>query len=182
MSSIYGKNIKVFVFGQSHSPAIGVSIEGLPAGFPIDFDELNIPFRAGTAEIPLGKFVFLEKGDLAEAIRASMSVQGVFTPYIIDGHSYVDGALVTSLPIKEARELGYDIIIAVDLDVDPVKPDTPSYDTGDQTNVFFSRQINKDQHRFADVVLFPLSSSVAPTGYGRGRQRVYCLENVTWGL
>ena len=41
MSCVYGKNIKISIFGQSHSPAIGVSIDGLPAGFPIDFDELN---------------------------------------------------------------------------------------------------------------------------------------------
>jgi len=41
MSSIYGKNIKVSIFGQSHSPAIGVTVDGLPAGFAIDFDALN---------------------------------------------------------------------------------------------------------------------------------------------
>ena len=41
MSSIYGKNIKISIFGQSHSPAVGVNIDGLPAGFPIDFNELK---------------------------------------------------------------------------------------------------------------------------------------------
>jgi chorismate synthase len=40
MSSVYGKNIKISIFGQSHSPAIGVSIDGLPAGFPINIEEL----------------------------------------------------------------------------------------------------------------------------------------------
>ena len=42
MSNIYGKNIKVSIFGQSHSPAIGVIVDGLPAGFPIDFYELKL--------------------------------------------------------------------------------------------------------------------------------------------
>lgn len=42
MSNIYGKNIKISIFGQSHSPAIGVTIDGLPAGFQIDFDELRV--------------------------------------------------------------------------------------------------------------------------------------------
>ena len=45
MSSIYGKNIKISIFGQSHSDAIGVSIDGLPSGFKIDFDELNMFMR-----------------------------------------------------------------------------------------------------------------------------------------
>jgi len=45
MSNIYGKNIKISIFGQSHSPAIGVSIDGLPAGFKIDFDELRLFLR-----------------------------------------------------------------------------------------------------------------------------------------
>ena len=45
MSSIYGKIIKISIFGQSHSPAIGVSIDGLPAGFAVDFDELNAFLR-----------------------------------------------------------------------------------------------------------------------------------------
>ena len=42
MSFMYGKNLKISIFGQSHSPAIGISIDGLPAGFKIDFDELNL--------------------------------------------------------------------------------------------------------------------------------------------
>ena len=45
MSSIYGNHLKVSIFGQSHSPAIGVTIDGLPAGFRIDFDELNAFMR-----------------------------------------------------------------------------------------------------------------------------------------
>ena len=41
MSSIYGKNLKISLFGQSHSPGIGVTVEGLPPGFAVDFEELN---------------------------------------------------------------------------------------------------------------------------------------------
>ena len=45
MSNIYGKNLIISIFGQSHSPAIGVTIDGLPAGFAIDFNELNAFMR-----------------------------------------------------------------------------------------------------------------------------------------
>jgi len=82
---------------------------------PIDFDAFPIPFRAVACDLATGEAVPLASGDLAEAIRASMSVPGVFTPVEIDGRTLVDGGVVQNLPVETCRAMGVDVVIAVDL-------------------------------------------------------------------
>jgi len=82
-----------------------------------DFDEFAIPFRAVATDISNGEMVVLGRGDLADAIRASMAVPGAFAPVVLDGRPLVDGGLVRNLPVDVAREMGADIIIAVDVGV-----------------------------------------------------------------
>ena len=81
-----------------------------------DFDELPIPFRAIASDIVAGEVVILDSGDLTMAIRASMSVPGVFAPARVDGRLLVDGGLIGNLPIDVMKEMGVDIIIAVDVE------------------------------------------------------------------
>jgi NTE family protein len=80
-----------------------------------DFDRLPIPFRAVAADINDGEPVLVQGGDLALAMRASMSLPGLFPPVPIDGHVLVDGGIARNLPIDVARQMGADIIIAVDV-------------------------------------------------------------------
>jgi NTE family protein len=80
-----------------------------------DFDNLRIPFRAVAADIETGDQVILQSGDLAQAIRASMSIPGVFAPVEIGGRMLVDGGIANNLPADIARQMGADIIIAVDI-------------------------------------------------------------------
>ena len=79
-----------------------------------DFDDLAIPFRAVAANLETAQTSVIGEGELAMAMRASMSVPGVFTPTKIDGHMLADGGLVDNLPIDVVRDMGVDIIIAVD--------------------------------------------------------------------
>ncbi|MDR1804099.1 MAG: patatin-like phospholipase family protein [Treponema sp.] len=139
-----------------------------------DFDNLPIPFRAGTVEVPSGKFVFLENGDLAEAIRASMSIQGVFEPFNIDGKSYVDGGLLNNLPVREVREMGFDIVIAVDPFVPPENYDTSPMELPDLMTILYTSQMSKEHHSLADVVLFPLPADVPTADFSKGRE-IYAL-------
>ena len=87
----------------------------LPAIDVESFDELGIPFRAVAADLESGEMVVLDHGDLALAIRASMSFPGMFTPVEIDGRTLVDGGVLRNLPVDVALEMGADIIIAVDV-------------------------------------------------------------------
>lgn len=80
-----------------------------------DFKDLPIPFRAVASDIVTGKEVVLGSGDLAEAIRASMSIPTVISPIEIDGELLVDGGVANNLPVNVVREMGADIVIAVDI-------------------------------------------------------------------
>lgn len=77
------------------------------------FDDLPIPFRAVATDIETGHKVVLDRGELAGAMRASMSVPGVFAPYELDGKLLVDGGMADNVPIDVAREMGADIVIVV---------------------------------------------------------------------
>ncbi|HEX9876838.1 MAG TPA: patatin-like phospholipase family protein [Gammaproteobacteria bacterium] len=87
----------------------------LPATTISDFDELPIPFRAVAADIATGEAVVLAQGSFSAALRASMSVPAVIAPIEIDGRLLVDGGVAMNLPIEVARDMGADIIIAVDV-------------------------------------------------------------------
>lgn len=81
-----------------------------------DFDDLPVPFRVTATDIEKGEAYVMGQGDLAQAIRASMSVPGVFAPTKLDGRLLVDGGIMANLPIDVMREMNVDIIIAVDVE------------------------------------------------------------------
>ncbi len=80
-----------------------------------DFDRLSVPYRAVATDIETGRMVVLSRGDLARSMRASMSVPGVVAPEEIDGRILLDGGLVRNLPVDVARQMGAEVIIAVNL-------------------------------------------------------------------
>lgn len=80
-----------------------------------DFDMLPIRYRAVAADLETGREVVLGKGNLATAMRASMSVPGVFPPVDVDGKLLVDGGVANNLPVDVARAMGADIVIVVDI-------------------------------------------------------------------
>ena len=83
------------------------------------FDNLPIPFRAVTTDIINGKEVILDRGSLAFAMRASMSIPGVFSPIRYKNTLLVDGGLLNNFPADVAKDLGADIIIGSDVGDDP---------------------------------------------------------------
>ncbi|MEA3370438.1 MAG: patatin-like phospholipase family protein [Campylobacterota bacterium] len=93
-----------------------------------DFDKLPIPFRAVATNIRNGDKVILKGGSLAKSIYASSSIPGGFQPINIDGVDLVDGGVSSNFPIEVARDMGADIIIAVDVSQDFSKDlDVSSY-------------------------------------------------------
>ena len=97
----------------------GVQLEGVlrslvrtPAR---DFDKLPIPFRAVATDLETGTAVVIREGEVADAMRASMSVPGVIAPAERNGRVLVDGGLTDNLPVDVARAMGADVVIAVNL-------------------------------------------------------------------
>ncbi|MBD3179748.1 MAG: BamA/TamA family outer membrane protein [Candidatus Latescibacteria bacterium] len=87
----------------------------LPVVTISDFDELAVPFRAVAADLETGRARVIGEGDLALAMRASMSIPVVFAPRQVEGRLMVDGGISRNLPVDVVREMGADIVIAVDI-------------------------------------------------------------------
>ena len=85
------------------------------------FDDLPVPYRAVATDLATGGMVVLERGNLATALRASMSVPGAFSPIRIDGLDLVDGGIARNLPVDVARDWGAVRVLAVDIS-NPVRP------------------------------------------------------------
>ncbi|WP_370682477.1 patatin-like phospholipase family protein [Comamonas sp. GB3 AK4-5] len=85
-----------------------------------DFDIENAPrpFAAVATDLHSGAEVWLRSGSIADAVRASIALPGLFTPVLRDGRMLVDGGLVNPVPASLARAMGADIVIAVDLNAD----------------------------------------------------------------
>lgn len=79
------------------------------------FSDLDIPLTIVATDLDTGEQVLLDSGNLVEAIRASISVPGVLTPYYHNGRWLVDGGLVEPTPVQVVRSMGADVVIAVDL-------------------------------------------------------------------
>jgi NTE family protein len=87
-----------------------------------DFDRFPIPFRAVAADFETGEAVVIDRGSLATALRASMSIPGVFSPVPAEGRLLIDGGVAANLPVHVAQQMGADVIIAVDIST-PLKRD-----------------------------------------------------------
>lgn len=81
----------------------------------IDIESLPLPFRAVATDLASGRETVLGSGDLIDAVRASISIPGIFTPVKRNGAFLVDGGLVNPVPVSVARNMGADYVIAVDL-------------------------------------------------------------------
>lgn len=136
-----------------------------------DFDELPIPYRAVASDIGSGEAVVIGDGNLALAMRASMSIPGVFKPVERDGRLLVDGGIAKNLPVDVVKSMGADVVIAVDVgtpltDVSELK-DFVSI-TNQLTSILVQR--NTGEQRFLlddrDVLLVPaLGTGITSAGF-----------------
>ncbi len=128
----------------------------LPVADVHDFDELPTPFRAVATDIHTGNAVVLDQGNLATALRASMAIPTVFTPVALDGRLLVDGGLSNNVPVDVVRDMGADIVIAVDVGAPLSDRQIESMiQVYAQTMRFLTRRNMEPQLAAADLVITP---------------------------
>ena len=133
------------------------------------FDQLPIPYRAVATDLNIGEAVILDHGSLAMAMRASMSLPGIFQPAEIDGRVLLDGGLVNQVPVDVVRDMGADVVIAVDVGT-PLEPldrnasllEVVSQISGMMTTGNTRRQLETLAAR--DVLIVPKLGNVVATG------------------
>lgn len=119
-------------------------------------EKLNKPFAAVATDLKSGERVVFRTGDTGLAVRASAAVPGVFQPTQFGGKSYVDGGLTSPVPVRAAREMGADFVIAVDISAIPDGQPVDSLTSILwQTTTIMGGLIGKTELRDADIVIRP---------------------------
>jgi NTE family protein len=133
-----------------------------------NFDDLKIPFRAVTTDLVSGEEVVLDSGDLAQALRATMSVPLAFSPVEMGERLLVDGGLVDPVPVEVVRQMGADVVIAVNT-VSPLLPAEKiknPIDIANQATSIMSLQKKDEELKKADFVLSPELSEFSAMDFG----------------
>lgn len=130
------------------------------------FSDLEIPLAIVATDINRGKEVVFTEGDLAEAVRASISVPGIFVPYQIGDMLLVDGAVLNSTPVDVVRAMGADIVIAVDLaHAGVVCNITNVLDVIIQSIDIMERELFKHRRQHCDILVQPDVSHISPSSF-----------------
>ncbi len=118
----------------------------------------NMPMPLGIVgtDLKTGNGVLFQRGDTGQAVRASCSIPGVFQPTIIQGREYVDGGLVSPVPVRYAKQMGADIVIAVNISTEPSTQDSSgSLGILLHTTSIMGKSINAFELDLAQVVIQP---------------------------
>ena len=130
-----------------------------PAAYAVggDFDRLAIPFRAVATDLGNGDRVILANGDLARAVRASMSIPVFFEPVDWGGRKLVDGLVVDNLPTDVAKTFGAAVTVAIDIGSPELEPDeyTNPFGIAAQVSNLLSGRRNQDFKAEPDVYIRP---------------------------
>ena len=133
-----------------------LTLQGLYHPNP-SFNDLRIPFRAVTTDLVTGERIVIDRGDMTEALRASMSVPLIFSSVPRDSMQLLDGGLVDNLPVDVAIAEKADIIIAVDM-ASPLRPKgklNAPWEVADQITTIMMQEANKLARAKADIVITP---------------------------
>lgn len=142
-------------------------------GFDIkDFDQLGIPYRAVATNIENGKPFVISKGNIARAMRASMSIPGALPPITIDGKLLVDGGIGNNIPVDVARRMGADIIIVVDVSAPLARKDElkDGLDVTGQLTTIMTRRVADQQLKTlsdGDTLIVPEAHEISSSDFNK---------------
>lgn len=156
------------------------------------FDDLPIPFRCVATNMTTRSKKVFDRGSLAQALQATMSIPGVFAPVTINGEVFTDGGAIDNLPVDVAKQAGADIVIAVDLDTGPPGASASSswISTAGQTISIMIDANELQSIRQADILLtadvrgfsgssFNSADQIIPKGYAVAAKRQALLNKLS---
>ncbi|MFM2261990.1 MAG: family protein RssA [Pseudomonadota bacterium] len=132
--------------------------------------EMKLPLGILATDLVSGDGVLFQRGDTGTAVRASSAVPGVFVPVSISGREYVDGGLVAPVPVVQARQMGAELVLAVDISSPPQANTNDAFKVVLQTFSIMGQSINRMVLQQADVVVRPSLAGVGSADFSN-RQR-----------
>jgi NTE family protein len=160
-----------FIKGDKLQAFINREVHNLP------IERLAKPFGAVATDLDTGQRVVFRIGNTGQAVRASASVPNVFLPVVIAGHRYVDGGLVSPVPVSAAREMGADFVIAVDISARPKAGSATGFLTMlDQSLNIMSTVALAQELKQADVVISPQVQNIGSTAFDARQQSILAGE------
>jgi NTE family protein len=149
-----------FLRGEALQEFVNKTVQNRP------LEKLNTPIGVVATDLQSGESIVFQRGDTGMAVRASSTVPGLFQPVRINGREYVDGGLASPLPVRTARRMGADIVIASDISARPAL--ARIQDTIDvllQTFAIMGNAIANAERQDADVVIKPDISRLNSTDF-----------------
>ncbi len=137
--------------GEGVQNYVNKAVHNLP------IEKFKIPFGAVATDLRSGQPILFQRGNAGVAVRASSAVPGVFQSVTVGDHTYVDGGLVSPVPVRFARQMGADFVIAVNISSNPEAQaaSSSSIDVLLQTFAIMGQTINQYELKNADIVLQP---------------------------
>lgn len=136
-------------------------------------ENMPLPLGIVATDLNSGLGVLFQRGDAATAVRASSAVPALFQPVKITGREYVDGGLVSPVPVRYARQMGAELVVAVDISNAP--EGNAAGDTLQilmQTFSIMGKSINNFELREADIVVRPLLVGVGSADFSARRRSI----------
>ena len=136
-------------------------------------EDMALPLGIVATDLNTGQGMLFQRGDTGTAVRASSAVPAVFLPVRISGHEYVDGGLVSPVPVRAARQMGAELVIAVDISNAPESNLAGgTLDVLLQTLSIMSKSINYFELKEADVVVRPALLGVSSADFGSRKKSI----------
>ena len=155
--------------GMFRGEALARYVNDLVAGRLIE--NMPIPLGIVATDLGNGQAVLFQRGDTGTAVRASSAVPAVFVPVKINNRDYVDGGLVSPVPVSFARQMGADVVLAVDISAPPEgNAADGSLQILLQTFAIMGKTINQYELQGADVVVRPAQTGLTSADFS-ARQR-----------
>nr|WP_298014726.1 patatin-like phospholipase family protein [uncultured Aquabacterium sp.] len=135
-----------------------------------NIEAMRVPLGIVATDLQSGQPILFRRGDVGTAVRASSSVPAVFEPVRISGREYVDGGAVSPVPVRFARQMGADVVIAVDISAIPEgMPVKGPVDILLQTYNIMGHAISQFELQDADVVMRPKLEGIGSTEFSARR-------------